>query len=128
MRIVSCILSILALAACNMTSPDYAGTQGTRVSVLGSDFDVRQRGDRAQAVRMNPEGLSRYDAAMTRAVMAIEQVTKCDVIRVAGDPSAAEARLDCGPGATVARQPVEYDCDASEVYDGLYQVECRPEI
>ncbi|WP_371225535.1 hypothetical protein [Roseovarius sp. 2305UL8-3] len=128
MRILYCLSGILMLGACEMTSPDYAGIKATRVTVLGSVFDVRRRGDRAQAVRMNPEGLSRYDAAMTRAVIAIEQVTECDVIRVAGDPSAAEARLDCGPGSRLARQPVEYDCDAYEVYDGLYQVECEPGI
>lgn len=111
-----------------MTDPEFAGSDVTRIQIGTSVFDVRQRGDRALAIRVNPEPPQRYETAMVRAVLAIEQATGCQVARAAGDPSAAKARLDCGVGSPVPRTPLNYECDAFEVTDDLYELECTERI
>lgn len=119
---------IFVLTACGMTDPDFAASDVTRIQIGTSVFDVRQRGDKALAVRMNPEPPQRYETAMARAMLAIEQATGCRVARAAGDPSAAKARLDCGPGSRVPQTPITYDCDAFEVIDDWYELECTEQI
>jgi len=118
----------MSLAACNMAPHGYQGAPVTRVSVNGSVFDVRQRGDKAVAIRVNSEWPSRREVAMPRAMLAIKMATQCRVIRADGDPSAPEARLDCGPDRHVVRQPVEYDCDVWEIDEGFIEVRCTEGI
>jgi len=128
MRLLPGLMLALYLTGCDLTDPRFLDAPVSRVSIGSSLFEVRQRGDTALALRTNPEPPERYAVAMTRAVLAIEQATGCLVLRAAGDPSAARARLDCGPDARLTPEPVTFDCDAFEIDDGLFDLRCRPGI
>lgn len=128
MRVFLPVILALTLGGCDLTAPGYLGTPVSRVEIGSSVFEVRQRGDTALALRTNPEPPQPYPVAMTRAVLAIEQATGCLVLRARGDPSAARARLDCGTGGGLVREPVNHYCDAFEIYDGLFSLRCRPGI
>ncbi len=128
MKVHSGLACVLVLVACDLTDPRFLGAPVTHVEIGGSHFEVRQRGDTALALRTNAEPPQRYAAAMTRAVLAIEQATGCLVLRADGDAQAARARLDCGPDGGLPRQPRDFDCDAVEIYDGFFELRCRPGI
>lgn len=124
------ILFVLACGCtgCGLTDPRYLGVPVSQVAIGDSTYEVRRRGTTARALRVTPAPPEQYVPAMTRAVLAIEQATGCRVRRAGGDPSAAEARLDCGGAAGPRTPPVRYTCDAFEVYDGVFELRCRPEI
>lgn len=128
MRMYPGLICALLLAGCSLTDPRFLGAPVTRVEIGKSTFEVRQRGDTALALRTNSEPPERYAGAMTRAVLAIEQATGCLVLRAGGDPQAARARLDCGPDARLPRQPLDFECDAVEIYDGIFELRCRSDI
>lgn len=127
-RLPLCLFCAVLLVGCTLTDPQYLGAEVTRVQIDESVFDVRQRGDTAMALRLNPEPPAAYQVAMTRAVIAIEVATGCLVLRAGGDAQDARARLDCGPEARLRQQPLSYDCDAFEIFDGVFEVRCRPGI
>ncbi len=97
MRYLAFLICALALLGCDTTNPEYAGQAVTRVEVGKSTFDVRQRGDKAQSIRLNSEWAPRAASVVPRALLAIQRVTGCDIKRWEGDQVVVEARLDCAP-------------------------------
>lgn len=90
------ILLTLA-AACSSPSPRYLGVPAVEQVVSGVRFDVYQRGESAQAIRLHgrlPEGLPAIKLA---AIHAIEAATGCTVKRssVEGDLEVINASLSC---------------------------------
>jgi len=126
MRIL--ILPLFALlAGCDTPSPAFQGIPAHRVSVDGSDFDIRIKGLRAEAIRTNAEWAPRMAATAPQGVAAIEAVSGCRVERLTGDQAMMRARLDCGDGPPPAPLfPIELDCDAYELDTGYGALECRP--
>lgn len=123
------MLLILGLAACGGTSPDYWGIDATQITVGKSRFDVRIDGTRAQAIRRNVEWAPRLEAVAPRAMIAIEQVSGCEVTKLTGDAAVIEARLKCG--AASALPPVlGWDCDIDSfdgrLTGGVAGMTCRP--
>lgn len=88
------ILLALALLGCDSPGPDFGGLPGTRVTVDGSTFAVRRKGNTAQAIRLNME---RRAGVMARGFLAIELATGCEVRpgTLTGDPAVIYAKLSC---------------------------------
>lgn len=84
------------LAACNTPGPHFRGLPARTVTVDGSTFDVRVRGELAEAIRTNAEYAPRFGPIKDRAARAMAQVSGCRVERVAGDQAQAIGFLDCG--------------------------------
>ena len=81
-----------------------------RITIAGSTFDVRQRGLRAEAMRINPQYAPRFGPIGARAAMAMAQATGCAVTKVLGDQALAIGTLDCGNGPPPTRvEPVEIE-------------------
>jgi hypothetical protein len=128
------ILGILALSGCDGPSPGYRGIHAQRISVGKSTFDVRIKGNRAEAVRQNVEYAPRPAAVAPRAVAAIEKVSGCEVTKLTGDQAQFFARLKCGRGhvAPVLPDRIEYECEIDDHYtnQGLGQqvteMSCEP--
>lgn len=94
-----------------MPSPAFRGTVPVRVEVQGSVFDVRVRGNRAEAIRLNPQYAPRFGPIRGRAAFAMERVSGCQVVRLTGDQALAFGTLDCGGGvAPLIVEPVEIEC------------------
>jgi hypothetical protein len=108
MRLVSCLV---VLTGCNMPSPAFRDLPATRVTIEGSVFDVRQRRNRAEAIRVNPQYAPRFGPIKKRAAIAIQQVSGCRVVSISGDQALAFGRLDCGKGTPYRRYvPCELEC------------------
>jgi hypothetical protein len=111
---VRCILiSVLVLAGCNTPTQHFRGIPPTRVSVDGSVFDVRVRGDLAEAIRVNPQYAPRFGPIRERAAFAMSQVSGCRVTEVRGDQALATGLLSCGKRPRTWAAPaagVSYSC------------------
>ena len=122
----------VALGACNTPGPGYRGVAPVRVEVGGSTFDIRVKGRRAQAMRINMEWAMRLASVGPRAIWAIEAVSGCKVDRLTGDQALMEATLDCGSGAPrPPRNAPELLCELDEVegdYGLLYCTPLRPPV
>ena len=111
MRFPPLIIAAVLLAACNTPSPAFRGLPAIRVTVAGSTFDVRQRGLRAEAMRINPQYAPRFGPLQDRAAFAMAQASGCEVVRVTGDQALAFGTLDCGDGPpSPRRDPVDIEC------------------
>lgn len=113
LRMLRCllILPFLALAGCNMPSADFRGLSPIRITVQGSTFEVRQKGNRAEAIRVNPQYAPRIGPIHDRAAVAMARVSGCRVAGVSGDQAQIFGRLDCGNGAAAKPAvPLELDC------------------
>jgi hypothetical protein len=119
-----CCLALLI--ACDTPTREYAGIDPVRVHVDQSAFDVRQRGDTAQAIRLNTEWAPRPEAVLPRALVAIEQASGCEVTRMDGDQVIIEARLKCGNDAARAPRTLEYKCDYRVIFRGRAELTCLP--
>lgn len=86
---------LLALMGCTNVSPHFRGAPVTRVEVDGSVFQVRVRGDLAEAVRVNSQYAPRFGPIQSRAEFAMAQVSGCDVVGVLGDQAVATGVLSC---------------------------------
>lgn len=126
---------LLLLAACNTSGPEFRGLAATQVTVAGSVFDVRVRGDRAEAIRVNAQYAPRIGPMHARAAFAIQRVSGCRVSRMSGDQAQATARLACGarpPGWQPPQRPVSYSCVEIRQWlhpaqEGLYaEFDCDP--
>lgn len=91
----TCVLLILCLCACNRAGPHFRGLEATRVTVDGSVFDVRVRGELAEAQRVNTEYAPRLGAIGPRAAKAMAHVSGCRVRQVLGDQAIVTGVLDC---------------------------------
>lgn len=83
------------LAACNTPGPHFRDVPATRITVDGSVFDVRVRGDLAEALRLNPQYAPRFGPIQARAGFAMAQVSGCRVVEVRGDQALATGILSC---------------------------------
>ncbi|MEZ5716800.1 MAG: hypothetical protein R3D85_17610 [Paracoccaceae bacterium] len=129
------LLSSVGLGGCNTPSPGFKGVAPVRITVGQSTFDVRVDGNRAEAIRLNPEWAPRQEAVAPRAVAAIETVSGCEVTKLGGDAALIEARLKCkGDARPMAIAPgrIEYDCDIDDVYvnrglgEKITEMTCTP--
>ncbi|WP_415257241.1 hypothetical protein [Sulfitobacter sp.] len=91
---------LLSLSACNTAGPHFRGLTATRIEVDGSVFDVRTRGNLAEAMRINPEYAPRFGPIRDRAAFAMSAVSGCDVTDVLGDQALATGVLACPPPLT----------------------------
>ena len=89
------ILSFLMLAACSAGTPHFRDVQAKRIAVNGSVFDVRVRGDLAEAVRVNSQYAPRLGPIRERAAMAMAQVSGCPILDVLGDAAVTVGVLGC---------------------------------
>lgn len=109
---------VVVSAACHGPSRHFSDVAVTRISVEGSTFDVRVKGQLAEAIRVNREYAPRFGPIRQRAGVAMRQASGCDVLDVLGDQSIATGVLDCGDRAgaewllrTAATLPA-YECVA----------------
>ena len=133
MRLLLIFLLLACVPGCHMPSPAFRGAAATRVSVAGATFDVRQRGLRAEAMRINPQYAPRFGPIRDKAALAMAQVTGCKVVRVTGDQALAFGALDCGTGPPPpVREPLSIECvpiRGSEIkgFDGVWiDLDCSP--
>lgn len=114
MRWFAIVLS-LVLAACNAPSPYFGSVPATRVAIGGAVFDVRVRGDLAEAMRINRQYAPRLHGIAPLAEQAMQQVSGCMVRELSGDAALVLGVLDCGSGthrSVLRRVPPSYDCNA----------------
>lgn len=95
MPVVRAILFLVMLTACGQPSPYFSGIPATRMEVAGSVFDVRVRGELAEALRRNVEYAPRLGPIRGRAGVAMQRVSGCRVEHVLGDAAVTLGLLDC---------------------------------
>lgn len=134
MKLPVVILMLLLLVACNMPSPAFRGVAPTRISVDGSTFDVRIKGNAGEAMRINAQYAPRFGVIQDRASRAMAQVSGCKVLSVTGDQALAFGRLKCS-GQPLPRKPVKpvpLECEpvrgseVKEVGQVRIDLDCRP--
>lgn len=103
---------ILVLSACNTAGPHFRGLAPTTVTIDGSTFDVRVRGELAEAIRTNSEYAPRFGEIRDRAGRAMAMVSGCEVKEVRGDQAQATGVLKCQKGdrAKPVAAPVDLEC------------------
>ncbi len=106
-RLVYLCVVMLGLCACNTAGPHFRGVPATRITVEGSVFDVRVRGDLAEAIRINPEYAPRFGPIRERAMVAMATVSGCRVTDVLGDQALATGKLDCRAVGRAAAGTIE---------------------
>ena len=117
----------LALAGCNAPEFDFRGVDPVRMSLGGSTFDIRVKGARAEAIRVNSQYAPRLATVGPQAVLAIEKVSGCKVARLDGDAAMMWAALSCdGRPAPLSARARHYDCEIAVVYDGFADLDCVP--
>lgn len=89
------LICVIVLAACDTPSGHFRGQTATRVTIQGSTFDVRVRGNLAEALRLNPEYAPRMGPLRGRAAKAMEEVSGCRVLQVLGDQTLLIGTLNC---------------------------------
>lgn len=104
------IAILFGLAACNTPGPHFRGLTATRIEVDGSLFDVRIRGEMAEAMRVNPEYAPRFGPIRNRAALAMFAVSGCEVRDVLGDQALATGVLDCRGNGLKSRQTTPPTC------------------
>lgn len=87
----------LLIAACASPAPEFIGADQTRLELGGVRFAVFQRGNRAEAIRLDRIPAARHREMPVLLVQAMEQATGCTVIRpsLAGDTAEIRATLRC---------------------------------
>lgn len=124
------LILLLLLAACDTPSRHFHGVDPMRIEVDGSQFDVRVRGQLAEAIRVNPEYAPRFGPIRGRAAFAMARASGCVVREVSGDQALALGKLEC-EGATPRiwrTGPLSYSCIETPQADGLDYLEfdCEP--
>ena len=86
-----------AVAGCDSPHPKFMGIAPHVVTVGGSTFSVRVKGNEAEAIRTDYEYIPRIGQIFPRAVAAIEQASGCKVVvsSVTGDSAYVRARVKC---------------------------------
>jgi hypothetical protein len=105
-------LLALVLAGCHGPAWPFEDLPATRIEVAGSVFDVRVRGELAEAIRVNPQYAPRFGPIRARAGFAMAQISGCEVVGVLGDQAVATGVLDCGARVQVPviLVPPVYSC------------------
>ncbi|WP_170419056.1 hypothetical protein [Ruegeria atlantica] len=130
-------LSLLVLVACSAGTPHFRDAPATRVAVNGSVFDVRVRGELAEAVRINTQYAPRLGRIRDRAALAMAQVSGCPILDVLGDAAVTVGVLGCDRDAgerlllTAVSTPnyecIDFGTFEDDSNDTGYQVfECTP--
>ncbi len=90
-------LCVAVLASCDSPHPAFAGVAKKTITVQGSVFHVRIKGDQAEAIRTNFERIPKIGETFPKAAAAIEQASGCRVRpnSLTGDPARMTALLDC---------------------------------
>ncbi|SEK44536.1 hypothetical protein [Roseovarius nanhaiticus] len=120
------IVAALALMACDTPGPAFRGVEPVRIGLRGDVFDVRVDGVQAQAMRLNARWAPNLDSVAPNGVLAIEEVSGCRVRKLYGDAALMTARLDCGQKLEPLPRGFAYDCDVYKIFDGLAELDCRP--
>lgn len=128
------LLIYVLLGACAAAGPHFRGLPATTVTVDGSTFDVRVRGELAEAIRTNVQYAPRFGPIRERAGRAMAQVSGCEVREVRGDQAQATGILECGSGHRKAPVVVPADLDCVPVrgtrirqLDGVsVEIDCTP--
>lgn len=105
-------LAAVLLVSCNTAGPHFRGIPAITVTVEGSTFDVRVRGELAEAIRTSTEYAPRFGPIRARAGHAMAMVSGCEVKEVRGDQAQATGILKCGKGGrrSVPVQPTALEC------------------
>lgn len=128
---------LVALAACNAPGRHFEDLPATRVRVGEMVFDVRVRGDLAEAMRINAQWAPRLSGTSQPAALAMARVSGCRVTEIRGDQALMLGLLDCGDGGMDrSRAPVvtEFDCHVEDEWKsrGLNQrtriLDCEPAL
>ena len=109
----------MLLAACDTPAPYFKTSEVARIRVEASTFEVRVRGDLAEALRTNVQYAPRLGPIAARAQFAMEAVSGCRVSALRGDQARLVGQLDCGSGGRAwpqSPQLTEHYCDATEAY------------
>ncbi|WGI23464.1 hypothetical protein [Amylibacter sp. IMCC11727] len=95
--ILSLIVPLLAVAACDTPRFGFQYDQVDQLSVAGNDYKVYYTKTEAQAVRLNRVGIKSLQTAADAGVLAIKLATQCDIKRVdpKSDPVLIIARINC---------------------------------
>ncbi|MDA7964821.1 hypothetical protein [Ruegeria sp.] len=131
------LLAFLLLASCSAGTPHFRDVPATRIAVNGSVFDVRVRGDLAEAVRINMQYAPRLGPIRDWAALAMAQVSGCPILDVLGDAAVTVGVLGCDREAgerllLTAISTPRYECIDFGLYERVgkdygYQVfECNP--
>lgn len=128
------LLFALVLASCNTAGPHFRGLEATTVTVDGSTFDVRVRGELAEAIRTNAEYAPRFGPIRERAGRAMALVSGCEVKEVRGDQAQATGILRCGKGGkrTKSIAPVAVECvpvrgtEVKQLGGVAVEIDCAP--
>jgi len=92
------VVAFLSLSACDSPSLAFQGQPATQLEMDGFTFSVRQRGDKAEAMRINRVWRPSETAVLAAAEKAIRLVTGCDIAKngLHGDQAIVQAHLACG--------------------------------
>ncbi|MEP1329684.1 hypothetical protein [Pseudophaeobacter sp.] len=91
-----CLICLpLLLGCCSAQISHFSGQPAVRVTVEGSSFDVRLRGNLAEATRINPQYAPRLGLLRARAARAMQAASGCQVTGVLGDQAVMTGILDC---------------------------------
>ena len=96
-RYALAVIALTLSTGCDGPTPHFRGIEARTVTVEGSTFDIRRKGDVAEAIRTNSQYAPRMGPIARRAEIAIEQATGCRVTEVRGDAAVILGKLDC-PG------------------------------
>ncbi len=116
----------MVLIGCDAPGLEFRDVPATRIHVAQSTFDVRIKGLRAEAIRLNAENAPRLAAVAPRGVYAIEKVSGCRVRKLVGDAAVMQAWLDCGGRLAPLPRDVEFECSIDVVYDSFADLTCEP--
>lgn len=87
--------AVVLVAACDTPGRGFGGLPAARVAAGGHVFDVRVRGDTAEAIRLDAAAFPSYGEVAHAAALAIRRATGCRADSLTGDPSVVRATLDC---------------------------------
>ena len=89
------ILALLLIAACDSPSLSMRNVPAQRVEIGDLAFQVRVKGDRAEAIRVSQNLFPKRRDVFEAATMAVERASACSVRSLDGDQAIVLARLRC---------------------------------
>lgn len=89
---------LVFLAACSSSPVGFMSVQKQVIKVEGSTFEIRIKGDKAEAIRTNFEFVPKIGDIFPKASKAMEIASGCTVVpnSMKGDPALMVAKLNCG--------------------------------
>lgn len=96
-RNIPALIVVLLLTACASSHPTFMGVEKQVIEVQGSVFQIRIKGNFAEAIRTNFERIPKIGDTFPKAKIAMEQASGCKVVKdsIQGDPAWMIAKLDC---------------------------------